>query len=104
MQMAPETVGWPSRIPADYRVKGVLLEAAEGSDYDAGFSYQVRATMIMSRQLKESLVQMADRYSDEGDFLRFPNGIILNYPFSEIESIDEMYRDNDEITFIYYIP
>jgi hypothetical protein len=104
LQMAAESAGWPSHIPADYRLKGALLEATEGKDYDAGFSYQVRAKLIMSDQLKQSLLQLVNTYEDEGDFLRFPNGIILNYPFSDIESMDEMYNEHDVITFTYYIP
>ena len=104
LEFTPASMDWPARIPSDYRLRGVLIDASEGRDYDAGFSYQVRVTLMMSSQVKESLVEMAGRYSDEGDFLRFPNGIILNYPFSELDSIDEMYGDNDEITFIYYTP
>jgi hypothetical protein len=104
MRIAPESAGWPTRIPADYRLKGVLLEVTEGRDYDADFSYQVRATLIMSKQVLESLMELMGKYEDEGDFLRFPDGTILNYPFSEIESIDEMYGENEKITFTYYIP
>lgn len=105
LQMAAESAGWPSSIPADYRLKGVLLEASEVEDLDTGvFSYQVRAKLIMSDQLKQSLLQLVNTYEDEGDFLRFPNGIILNYPFSDIESMDEMYNEHDVITFTYYIP
>lgn len=104
LEFTPASMEWPARIPADYRLRGVLIDASEGRDYDAGFSYQVRVTLMMSRQVRESLTEMAGRYSDEGDFLRFPNGIILNYPFSELESIDEMYGEHDEIRFLYYIP
>lgn len=105
MQITPVSAAWPVQIPDAYRLSGVLLETSAGSGSDAdGFSNQISVTLIMSRQLKYSLIEMAEKYTDEGDFLRFPNGMILNYPFSEIESIDEMYRDNDELTFIYYIP
>lgn len=105
MAIAPGSAAWPARIPADYRLAGTLLEAADSDGSDTGyFSGEVRVTLIMSPQLKESLMQMANKYDDEGNFLRFPNGIILNYPFSDIEDMDEMYSEYDEIRFTYYIP
>ncbi len=105
MAIVPHTVVWPARIPADYRLAGTLLNAADndGSDTDY-FSREVRVTLIMSPQLKESLVHMANKYGDEGNFLRFPNGMILNYPFSDIEEMEERYQEYDEISFTYYIP
>ena len=104
MNMAQESAPWPLRIPVDYRLNGVLLESSESKDCDAGFSFQVKVEMVMCDMLKQSLIKMANKYENQGDFLRFPNGIILNFSFSEIDSIDDMYKNNDIISFIYYIP
>lgn len=105
MDIKPASIAWPSSIPVDYRLSGTLLEAFDSSGSDAdGFSREVRVTLIMSNELKLSLTEMAARFVDEGNFLRFPNGIILNYPFSDIEDLDDMYSDYDEIRFLYYVP
>ncbi len=105
MKISPALAEWPSSIPAEYRMAGALLNAvdASGSDTD-GFSREVRVTLIMSNELKLSLREMAQRYGDEGNFLPFPNGIILNYPFSDIDDMEDMFSDNDEVRFVYYIP
>ncbi len=104
MQIAPVSVAWPASVREEYRLKGVLLEASQGPDHYVGLRYMVQATLQMSSQVKESLLELMDRYEDQGDFLQFPDGTILNYPFSDIESIDEMYGENVKITFTYYIP
>lgn len=101
---APASEPWPSRIPAAYRLRGVLLEASEGRDYDAGFSYQVRVSLVMGSELRASLMEMVARYGDEGGFLNLPNGMILNLPFSDLEDMDDLYVDHDLVQFIYYIP
>lgn len=64
MNIAQESALWPTRIPVDYRLKGVLLESSESKDYDAGFSFKVKVEMVMC----------------------------------------DMYKHNDIISFIYYIP
>jgi hypothetical protein len=104
MQIAPVSVAWPASIREEYRLKGVLLEASQGPDHYVGLRYMVKATLQMSAQVLESLLELMDRYEDQGDFLQFPDGTILNYPFSDIESIDEMYGENEKITFTYYVP
>jgi len=103
MQIAPVSVAWPASVPEEYRLKGVLLEASQGPDHYAGLKYMVSASIISGSQLKESLIALANKYGDEGGFMRFPNGIILNYS-GEIENIDEWCRENDVVSFTYYIP
>ncbi len=49
--------------------------------------------MMVDRQLNNSLKKLRNSYVDEGDFLRFPNGMILNFPFPDIDDIYEMYND-----------
>ncbi len=105
MEITPASlsVAWPASVPEEYRLKGVLMEASEGPDHYAGLRYMVSATIISSSELKESLIALANKYGDQGGFMRFPNGIFLNFP-GEIESIDEWWGENEFVSFTYYIP
>lgn len=107
MQISPASANWPARIPAAYRIEGLLLESSDSAGSDAGFSYEVRVVMVMSPQLKNSLFKLRNKCVFKGKeevFLQFADGIILNLPFSDLEDIDDMYNTNEEIRFTYYIP
>ncbi len=106
MQIASVSVAWPASVPEEYRLKGTLLEASEGEDFDTGvFSYQVRVTMVMSPLLKQSLNDLLRKFDgSEEMFVQFPDGTILNFPFHSIDEIDDDYPKDALIKFVYYIP
>ncbi len=104
--MTPDVVSWPSIIPPNYRIKGTLLEAKSSDGSDTGYyNAEVRVTLAMSAEVKNSLIKLMHDYDgSEEVFVRFPDGIILNFPFSSIDEIDDFYAKDSLIKFVYYIP
>ncbi len=104
LEIAQTTIPWPSRIPLAYRLQGELIKANEHDGKSEGFSYIITVNLIFSQELRASLGEMIKDYGNEGGFLVLPNGMILNFPFEELEGLDNRYSFNDRIAFSYYIP
>jgi len=104
LNIKPKTVEWSQRIPQKFRLKGTLLETNDGLSSLPDFSYEVNLTIVSDNASKQSFRQLISEYGDDGGFTRFPDGIILNHPFSDIEDIDDFYPEHSEIRVVYYIP
>ncbi len=103
MELKPLMQSWPETIPSEYQLKGILLDNPVTKAVD-GYTYMVTVRMIMGTELKSSLVHLASIYGDQEGFIQFPDGVILDYPSSEVNDIDDFHPENSIVEFYYYIP
>ncbi len=103
-KMKPASVDWPTEIPAEFRLKGNIIEIVK-SDAGTEFKWVISVTAKLDEMLNTSYMALVKNYSEGESFIILPNGIIFDPPFGDVvEDLYDKKSDGETLRFQYHIP
>ncbi len=95
---------WPDEIPEAFRPECVIVDVERVESSTEGYITEYFLTVLMSKELKQSVKRLRSQYEDNGHYIVFSDKTALTSQFGHLDDLDTCCRDDEKLVISFQIP